>query len=1312
MEDTPLEELLSRILSPDNVFRAAAESELERRSNVVPGFCAALADYCDSIACASGRRAVALVAFSVLKRNLSKASCAQEVQHVVLLFLSHLSNVAVATELTMATLHQWCAVVVTGVRRLAALRAPSCAAQQPDAAAATACFEAVSDLVISQVLNAMAQWSQADAASLSIVCSHVCLLQSFYEGAVSEAVQVWLAELMASCAPPMLGMLCALSKATRATQTSSPCDAWRRQCALLSLVAHTLCVMYEWRFTAFSHGKFPTDLKRGFLVAFPSLLQAGLFTSCAQWACLAASASSLDNTTGLRAALCVAAPSIAAFLATLEFVAKVLQYGGWHKSCVTAEVMQQLLSSLEADVASYQTALTMEDSDAVDGGFGNAGPSGTLVDCWLDVGGGDSNTQHDATPETAFLVRCHVTQRWMLFCNIAFLPFLQRALIDIVGDRCGQRYYEVLLSYAVLTPAEAHAWLDDPNVLLREEDERGSDVRWTTRETVAQLYTDSISALGPLFLHASLESINERLFAEGHAAEAVAAGDAGDAGAPISTTYQNAPLQREACLFFLEMALRRCSKNLRQCGSVDFMPLATHIWDYDVAGPTAHYATAARALLLLTAVVKFSCASSQKSCTPVGPARSPSLGAFLATTVASSATVLAEFAASAAVHARPSSSSCSLLTAVMLCQFLQNTLSYWPSTVLEQHFAALQDSLLLLLSPQVGLTAEVLYTTLELLTDFLRAAQHAVRTTRHRSGDPGRDSILSERLPGVVMDCWRRHVSDPSFADVVLQLFRRVVRDDSGVGGGGGHSPALAQLLHELAWVHNVLCGYADSMAEVCAVPYFLLLLRTIFAHAPDDFANGAATLMLDSLCQLLLCTAESAILVASGSCLAALLRRCPAAQSVQVHVVAASVEAALRGGVGGVGGAGESRSDAGTALIADAPRVVFPFSTVIVAIVLRILDDHSGEASLLEVGQTLVTIMRQSASFSQADLLRVIHSIVHRLGVVRTDTVTQQLLAPLATLLLLHPAALLRTLVQGGLLAETMGHWLPRVEHFTNLSVTYSSCEGLLGLLRLLSDPSQASVTAEEGQRIAQQPVLCSWKLPVDVVGNASSAAKATAAHKAKRAEGKKAKGSSMSSATHATLASALAGGAVVETRLPLYAAVLVAVGRGLLRLLATPLPALRRASQPNRDGGDEAFSSSSSCSDGDGDGGSGGGRRLFRESSSSSDGDDEESWEEEEVVDTFGDPDDGDDEGNSASSSAAVAAAAQEDGAVASPSEGLAMNEKAEKERLLAAMGVQLVPWMQRYGGEVTAYFTVEETRLLMAFFASAVASGNTAA
>jgi hypothetical protein len=1284
MEDLSLEVLLSRILCPDNVLRAAAEKELERRSSTVSGFCEALAVYCEGILTDVKQRALAFVSFSVLRRTLATSIHYQDLHQVALRFLSHLNDVAVVPEMSASLLSQWTTVVCTCVRRLATLRASLAAVQEDDTASVEASLDSVCHAVISQLLHTFAQSAQSDPAGLRIVCSHVWLLQTFFEEPVGEATQGWCAELMASCAAPLLEMLCALVNASHMTASASSRDERQMRCALQATIAQTLGVMYEWQFAATRRGRFPADLKQVFLAAFTSL-QACVIVPCVQWASsFSDSATSAGNDlTRLSAALSRSASLIAAALATQELVVKVLQYGGWYKRCATPELLRGLLNSLEADSVSYQVAtMFMEGNDAVDGGFAAAGPSGTRADGWNTIS--DKEASEGMQAEAALLVRGHVTQRWTLFRDISFLPALHRCFIDVVGDQCGRHYYELLLSYAVLTPSEACELLECPNVFLREEEERDDGVRWTVRELVVRLYTDSIPTLGPLFVRATLECLNERLFEEGESAASAAS--------VAAHGRLDAALQREAALLFMEMALRHRSKNLRECGVADFAPLAAHVWAHDVAGPTAHPKTTARAVMLLIAIVEFSCGFARKDAAtaaaagsaPVPPPSSRQLGAFIADAVGTSAAVLAGFVEGAASPELASRApSCSLLVAVVLCRFLHSTLPYWPLPVLEQHFASFQSSLLGLLSPQVGLTEEVLYATVEQLADLIHAAQRAVEKNGCRS-TAGPVSLVLDRLPTVVMNCWRRHAGDPSFADVVLQLLCRVERASSSSSNSSGGA-ALSQLLQELSWVNSVLCGYADSMAEVCAVPYFLRLLQKIFSHAPDEVANGAATLMLDSLCQLLLCTEESAILVASSSCLAALLRRCPAAQSVQVHVIAASMEAAITG---------KSSSSADVS-IAHAPRTAYPFSAVIVAIVLRTLQDDRDEASLLEMGQMLVVIMRQSTSFSEADLLRVIHATVHRLSVVRTDSVKQQLLAPLATLLVLHPVALLRTLVQGGLLASTMEHWLPRVEHFTSLSVCYSSCEGLLELLQLLSEPARAFMAAEEGQQIAQLTVACRWKLPADVVDNASFSA-ATGALKAIRRGGRK---SVKAGTPYSTLTSALADGEAVETSLPLYAAVLVAVGRGVLTLLHATLPALRRARQPDGvDLTDDMDAISTSDSEGQG------GKRLFQENSSDDDDEDRESWTEE--VDDFKEGEDKDD--GAGGVNALLSSAARDDDDTPGVSNNPAtVNEKAEKEGIVAAMGSQLLPWMQKYGTVVSPYFSMEETQLLMSFFASAAGS-----
>ncbi|KAK7199917.1 hypothetical protein NESM_000039700 [Novymonas esmeraldas] len=1258
MSDTTLDILLSQILSANNVQRAAAEEELGRRGREVPGFCTSLAHHSRALLATPSTHAIALVALATLKRSLAASEHADELQHVISVLLAHLGDVAVLPGGAVAAMRQWSSSIVVAVRRLAVLVASAAAA--PDTGAATV------DAIMTQLLDAFAQRPGADARGLASIASHVWLLQTVFEEPIPEAMHLWCSELLLGCAPPLFALLCDAASATLSTTSLPPAAATaeatevQARCSLLSLTAETLCVLYGWQFTSTGRARFPAALKQHFLTACP-LLHSFICAPCTHW--LSVCAADTATAAGLAAAA----------LSTLELVSSVLQLGGWYKRCVSAQLLQDLLQSLDADAPSYAAALSTSSDEEAGEAAGNG-----WMGCLLSGSSGGGDGGGAATARWAAVVRRRSTQCWSLFRDAALLPFMKAGFVDVVGHRCGLQYYQLLLSYAALGPADVEVWLDDPNAFLRAEDEREDGVRWTTRDTVAQLYADSITTLGPLFLHASLEDLNERLFADVSCDGGRPAHTHGGGGDSCSASFAAPQQQREAALFMMETVLRHRARQLRECGAADFTQLATHLWGCDVAGASAHPGVTARALMLLVAIVRFTGAP---PAAPVGAASAAATtaSAVTAAIVAGSTRTLSVFTGTstdvAGVAAAASPPTCTRLVAVLLCRVLHSTLPFWSETLLDCHSASWQASLLALLSPQAGLSEEALYSAVEQLADLLKAAQQKSRQSHGgASGGAAATSLVLPALPRAVMDCWRRHVSDPSFADAVLGLLRRVVRDSE---------TGAPLLLQELPWINGVLSGYAESMAELCAVPYFLQLLRCVFKRAPDAVASGAAALMLDSLCQLLLCTEESAILGASSSCLAALLRRCPAVQSVQVRVVAATMEAAVLGGGGGAGDGSGSDAASTATVVADAPRSVYPFSTVIVAIVLRTLDDRRDEASLMEMGDALVAIMRQSTSFSEAELVRVIHATVNRLAVVRTDTVAQQLLAPLATLMLLHPVALVRTLAQGGVLVETMGRWLPQVEHFASLRTMVASCAGLLTLLSTLSQPAAPSalLTAEEAQQLAQQPVTCRWRLPEELTAGEKGTRKAT----------RKGSGGDAAAAARRALLSSLKPGASVETTLPLYAGVLVGVGRGLLSLLAAPVTMLRRACRAVGGGGEAAACglgagaagvASDEEEEDDDDGSANNG--LFRDGSEE---EEEEEWEEEE--------DAGDVDGD------ATPRPTEQHDAVAT-SGGGGDDAVTDRLRLLGSLAAQMLPWMRTHGGEVTAYFTPAEAETLMQFFA----------
>ncbi|GET93270.1 hypothetical protein, conserved [Leishmania tarentolae] len=1264
MSDTSLNFLLLEILSPDNAQRVTAEKELERRSLEVPGFCVSLARYCRTLMGHQSSHAVVLVGLSVLKRSVTASDRAEDLEQVVCSLLSDLTDIAALPGGAAAAMRQWVSAVCTTVRRLAVL----CAL--PTAAPATG--EATTGAIMAQLLGAFDQYLKADAGGIPSMFIHVWLLRTIFEEPVPEVMHTWCTELLLNCVPPLFEILCTSAAATLAVAstdssafTADSPEVYAR-CSLITLIAQTLAALYEWPFVSGGRKRFPAELKQRFLSAYP-LLQPFMLTPCARWLSLCADATS--STSALPFVQARAANYAAASLAVLECMSSVLQLGGWYKRCLSAQLFQALLQSLEADEAYYEIAVCVDGEEEAESLTGGAVWSG-----WWHTGSNGGEHGDDALSHSwTTVVRRRAIQCWSLFRDAAFLPFLKVGLVDVVGHQCGLQYYKLLLGYAIPSPADVGVWLHDPNTFLREEEEREDGVRWSTRNIVAQLYAESITALGPLFLHASLEDLHERLLAPISDNNGRTCNNEqtllSDDGTIMLTASQQ---QREAALFFMETVLKHRARELRECGAVDFTPLATHLWSNDVASALTHPGLTARALLLTIAIVRFTQAT-LASTTEVSAAATTEAAAegFMATIVADSVRALSLFTGTSKETTAVSWSSCTPLVAVLLGRVLQSTLPYWSDALFAQHSVPWQVSLLALLSPEAGLADDALYDAVEQLADLLKVA-HAARKrgSQFLHGSTSTAAVaplMLDALPRTVMDCWRRHVSDPSFADAVLGLLRHVVRDDKN---------GAFLLLQELPWVSNVISGYTESTAELCAVPYFLRLLKYLFEHSPDEVANSAAAMMLDSLCQLLLCTEESQILGASSSCLAALLRRCLSVQSVKVHVVAATMETAMAGGAAAEGGL--SGAVGITALATDAPRAAYPFSTVIVACVLRTLDDRRDEASLMDVGDALVSIMQKSTSFSEEELIRVIHATVRRLSIVRTDTVAQQLLAPLATLMALHPAALLRTLAQEGFLVETMSRWLPKVEHFSNLRSTFASCEGLLKMLSCLSQSSSRMLTEEEARHLAHQPVTCHWQLPEEL----------TVGNKGSRKASQKGRKRGSAAATRRAILSSLTPGASVETSLPLYAAVLVGVGRGLLTLLTAPVSALYRASQAAGDTktsvtgiGATGFPSDEDDDDSN---------ELFREDSiDNSDGEAEGTWE---------------DDADSVSEGEAQSDTRQ--------SEALDINaysaEATDRQCLLRPMGAQMLPWMHMHGDEVVSFFTVQEAQVLMAFFTTCASTG----
>ncbi|SYZ70033.1 hypothetical_protein [Leishmania braziliensis MHOM/BR/75/M2904] len=257
------------------------------------------------------------------------------------------------------------------------------------------------------------------------------------------------------------------------------------------------------------------------------------------------------------------------------------------------------------------------------------------------------------------------------------------------------------------------------------------------------------------------------------------------------------------------------------------------------------------------------------------------------------------------------------------------------------------------------------------------------------------------------------------------------------------------------------------------------------------------------------------------------------------------------------------------------------------------------------------------------------------------------------------------------------MSRWLPQVEHFSNLRTTFVSCEGLLKMLSCLSQSSPPMLASEEAQQLAQQPVTCRWRLPEELA--ASEKGSRTAQRKGVK------KGSV--AATRRAILSSLTSGASVETSLPLYAGVLVGVGRGLLTLLAAPVSLLCRACQAAGDTTTPRIGIDTSTfpSDEDDDNSN----ELFREDIADGDHEEEDMWEEE--VDSSDDEAQGD--------------ARQSE---APDINGYSPHERSDRQWLLRPIGALMLPWLQTHGSEVASFFTVQEVQTLMSFLTSCAEIG----
>ncbi|RNF02041.1 hypothetical protein TraAM80_06670 [Trypanosoma rangeli] len=449
--------------------------------------------------------------------------------------------------------------------------------------------------------------------------------------------------------------------------------------------------------------------------------------------------------------------------------------------------------------------------------------------------------------------------------------------------------------------------------------------------------------------------------------------------------------RRESVLFVLEVLLRRCPNEMLAAGEDCHSQLLQILLKKDVHGPPLLSSRALSVLSILLALMKRAGADVASLCASLLPEALVSLS--------SSVPLL-------------SAAACRLFHSLVPLADVDDVLTL---------FFKGQDALFSLLLNETT-SDEFLYLCLEVYTEWISQC-HLKR----------RDVASSESYNNLFR-CWRNHIQDPNMGELVVSVFGELIIDSGGDEFLTIHFSWLADVL-------NSPCG----VAEYCVIPFVVQMLTYIFEKGSNQVAMRAADTLVGSLCRLLLATEESSIISSASACLAALLQRCPHVGTMKVCVP----NSLMKGSFPELCMEQSVLGDfAGLATLQRGDLQPHPFSSILVMIVMTMLRDEVKEASLMNAGRVLVAIGYNTSAFRDDEIERLITTIVRRLMTVCTDTVTEELVAPLAVLMKLHIHAFINVLLSSGIFLDTFSVWLPKMSIFIGKQVLFDSCDALLDFL------------------------------------------------------------------------------------------------------------------------------------------------------------------------------------------------------------------------------------------------------------------------
>ncbi|EPY21154.1 hypothetical protein AGDE_14262 [Angomonas deanei] len=515
-----------------------------------------------------------------------------------------------------------------------------------------------------------------------------------------------------------------------------------------------------------------------------------------------------------------------------NFIIDVAFIGKWAKQVFPPEdtssvfgVLQALFGDTDTFTAVINQPVSADDLELLDEGGDDGDDAGVY-------------TQEGAIRRRDVLLCRGLSNRWDFLARLLVLSWGKRLLTQLVmeSEEKALTYLQLLTHHAFLPERDRVSWSLDVNLFLRQEGEREDQIGWSTRDIVTDVFVKSCQSFGPVFLHASLEHLHERLF--------VSAND----------EPQQSWKEREVSLLFIGSVVHRCHKQIQQCGGADFAPLTQVILDNDVV-QVAHPVLVSRGMATVGCILQYmqrinDSISLQKFCGPL-------------------VSLIRQQALSP-------SSQLPFIVRASACQLLQEILPVSEVGVVVSEFFQGGYASLLSVLDQEGVDGEFLYLLLDILVMWVSLVRQYHKRDIHNNFSSQYANAFEQMDPPaytVMFRCWRRHMSDPNIADCIVSLFGQVVKLCS--MSNFSHAKLDASLLEEMTWMKQVLQGNGSD-SEHCAVPFILRMLHVVFREGTEELAAPVASSTLNSVAWLIFSSDESAVLQAGSTSLCSLLRRCP----------------------------------------------------------------------------------------------------------------------------------------------------------------------------------------------------------------------------------------------------------------------------------------------------------------------------------------------------------------------------------------------------------------------------------------------------